>query len=103
MRYRLLKKLSARKPLMTGYLINHKLKIHLDNDIVTGLYADIECPHRQLHGNDNSVANDLPPMRVKIKTENDVLHLNCSSVILLANVRMQEFKNFQESKTQSTV
>ena len=36
-------------------------------------------------------------------TDHEVLHLNGSSMGLLANIRMQEFKNVQESKTQSTV
>ena len=36
-------------------------------------------------------------------TDHEVLHLNGSSMSLLANVRMQEFKNVQEIKTQSMV
>ena len=96
---------------MTGYLINHKLEIHLDNN-VTGLYADIECPTVSLSVTTNSVAHDLLPVRIKTKfqgdksyfmTDDEVLHLNGSSISLLANVRMQEFKNAQESKNQSTV
>ena len=55
----------ARKPLMTGYLINHRLKIHLNNDNVTGLYANIECSTVSLSVTTNSVANEMPPVRLR--------------------------------------
>ena len=51
--------------LLHSYLINHKLKTHLDNDNVTGLYADIECPTVSLSVMTNSVANEMPPVRLR--------------------------------------